>query len=190
MDNDGQLFDLDYSSCANYIGASTIAITKDDYIIIGQQGDHSKANPGRYAPSGSGSVNYSDLKVSRNFNSLLINAMEREFSEENNCSPEKDSIKTILIGYCRLIERGGKPDFFGITRINKNLSELSISNKFSEKGIAKNSIMIKIDPVLGLGRSLEGFCQQHIEKKKLSIQLKIMTDIIINAEEEILERLG
>ena len=57
-------------------------ITKDKYIVIGQQGEYSKANPGRYAPSGSGSVNFSDLKLSKDFNSLIINAMEREFCEE------------------------------------------------------------------------------------------------------------
>ena len=94
----------------NYIGASTIVITKDNCLIIGKQGDYSRANAGRYAPSGSGSVNYSDLKLSNDFNSIIINAMEREFCEENNYS-SNNKIKTIIIGYARLLERGGKPDF-------------------------------------------------------------------------------
>lgn len=182
IDKESYLYDLDFSPCANYIGASTMVITSDNYIIIGKQGDLAKANAGRYAPSGSGSVNYKDIKNSRDFNSLLINAMEREFSEENNYILGRDSIKTVLIGYCRLIERGGKPDFFGVSRLKASKNELYNKIKSKELGIADPFELLKIDSGLGIGGSLKEFCEEHIKNRKISIQVKIITDIILKLE--------
>ena len=34
----------------------------------------------------------------------------------------KKLLKTLVIGYCRLLNRGGEPEFFGITYIDYELS--------------------------------------------------------------------
>jgi len=190
VDKDNILFDLEFSSCANYIGASTLAITKDNYIVIGKQGDFSRANAGRYAPSGSGSVNYNDLKSSMDFNSLIIKAMEREFCEENYYSCEsKNKIRTIIIGYVRLLERGGKPDFFGISFIDEYSYNLENGIKTLELGIADKNLMIPIYDNLGIGKTLLNFCNRYIPAKKVSIQLMIITEILLKHEQKILSLL-
>ena len=178
------LYDLELSLCANYIGASTLVITKDNYIIIGKQGDFSRANAGRYAPSGSGSVSYKDLKSSGNFSSLVINAMEREFREENNYVKAK-KMKTTIVGYVRLLERGGKPDFFGISYIDENSSGLKNKIKKMELGITEESLLIRKPDNLGIGDTLLQFCNTHIPERKISIQLLILAELIKQYEQTI-----
>ncbi len=191
FDNDSILYDLNFSSCANYIGASTLAITKDNYIVIGQQGVFSRSNAGRYAPSGSGSVNYSDLKYSNNFNSLIINAMEREFCEENYYSLDKrDKIRTIAVGYVRLLERGGKPDFFGISFIDEYSYNLKSGIKQLELGLVENNLMLPVKDGLGIGQTLMSFCNENINERKISIQLMIIAEILLKYEDRIVEMLS
>lgn len=187
VDDKNILYDLEHSSCANYIGASTITITKDRYIIIGKQGDFSRANAGRYAPSGSGSVNYSDLRSNKDLNSLIISAMEREFCEENNyIIKEKNKIKTILIGYVRLLERGGKPDFFGISFIDDYSNSFNNNIKKTELGIEDENLLLKIPNNSNIGETLLNFCNSNIEEKKISIQLMILAELISKYEQTII----
>ena len=76
------LWDLDSSPCSNQIGVSTLAVTSDNWLAIGQQGLNSRANSGRYAPSGSGSADYGDIRHCTTLNQALVRGMERELAEE------------------------------------------------------------------------------------------------------------
>ncbi|CBH20515.1 protein of unknown function [Acetoanaerobium sticklandii] len=187
LNKDNVLFDLEHSSCSNYIGASTLVVVNRKHILIGKQGEYSKANSGRYAPSGSGSVNYKDINKSTDFYSLIINAMEREFCEENNYKLN-NNIKTIVLGYVRLLERGGKPDFFGISFLDLD-SEVINNDKIKkeELGIAGNRLIIDIDINEGIGRTVLEFCRKNILDNKVSIQLMILAELIIKYESRILE---
>ena len=189
-DDANVLYDLGYSSCAKYIGASTLVITKDNYIVIGKQDLFSKSNAGRYAPSGSGSVNYKDLKSSKDFNSLIINAMEREFCEESHyCLDKKDKMTSVIIGYARLLERGGKPDFFGISFIDEYSYNLENEVKQLERGLAEKNFMLQIYDGMRIGQTLFGFCNRNIGKRKISIQLMIIAEILLKHEDKIVEML-
>ena len=125
-----KLLNLSTSYCANIIGISTLAITKDRKIIVLVQGS-GEINTSKLVPSGSGSAEFCNIKKFNNFNDYLCHEMHREMLEEVQVSKVNFKIlnntrydirnytaKTYLIGYCRLLERGGKPDFFGITELN------------------------------------------------------------------------
>lgn len=201
MDQDNVLYDLDYSSCANFIGISTLVITKDNRIIIGKQATYSKANPGRYAPSGSGSVNYRDVmyvkrktpskhdesgkKIDKiDFREILAYAMEREFCEECNylLTRAKQNMHTRIIGYARLLERGGKPDYFGISYIDEDIFELSNDIRKREYGLNSHYDFCYFLNVQQVPVVLRSFCNKHTndkgKKNKISIQLNIICELL------------
>lgn len=182
MDKHGIIYDNEISPCANIIGASTLVITKDNHLIIGKQGEFSKSNPGRYAPSGSGSVDYSDSNSSQNFNETIIKAMNREFCEECNYSLIKShyTMKTTLVGYTKLIGRGLKPDFFGISYLNENIADVKNGIKRLEQGLTEGFISLKIDNYNDVSDVLNQFCIKHTTDKTLSIQLYLINEILKN----------
>lgn len=112
------------SPCSNYLGVSTLAVTKDKRIILLRQSSKAAVNRRMWAPSGSGSVDYKDLKKAKTIQDLVGMAMERELREECGLKNRKIKMKTKVIGFARLLERGGKPDFFGITYVDVNCSEI------------------------------------------------------------------
>ncbi len=189
MDEDNILYDLDYSSCSNFIGISTLAFTKDNRIIIGKQADRSRANSGRYAPSGSGSVNYKDVKCKgdakdrknkKGFRDILINAMRREFCEECNykLKTAKTKMRTRIIGYVRLLERGGKPDYFGISYIDDSIFNLSNDIRKREYGLSSRYVFCRFSDAEEIPAVLRRFCDEHVREKKISIQLDIICGLL------------
>lgn len=134
LDNESNLLSLCKSHCSNYLGGSTLAVTKDNYIILNRQSNSSHTNPGRIAPSGSGSTDYRDykrLKENSSFQDLAILTMERELREECNLRYKNIGMNSRIIGFARLLERGGKPDFFGVTYMDINHDEIGTSFKES-----------------------------------------------------------
>lgn len=209
MDENNVLYDLDYSSCANFIGISTLVFTKDNRIIIGKQAGYSKANRGRYAPSGSGSVNYSDVRYvkkeaantevsgvnvrkgnnandRKEFRDILAYAMRREFCEECNYpfKRAKQKMHTRIIGYARLLERGGKPDYFGISYIDESIFDLNSDIRKSEYGLSSNYDFCYFSDIDQIPDVLRRFCDKHIKEKKISIQLDIILRLLEQMAEE------
>jgi hypothetical protein len=72
-------------------------------------------------PSGSGSLDWEDIDSCRSRNNdmmlqdLLRLGMERELSEEIGARVGTAYCRTAITGYARLLSRGGKPEFFGLT---------------------------------------------------------------------------
>lgn len=189
MDEDNMLYDLDFSSCSNFIGISTLAFTKDNRIIIGKQADRSRANSGRYAPSGSGSVSYKDVKCIRDakdkknkvgFRDILTYSMMREFCEECNykLKTAKKKMRTRIIGYVRLLERGGKPDYFGISYIDESIFDLSNDIRKREYGLSSRYVFCRFSDVEEIPVVLRRFCDEHVREKKISIQLDIICGLL------------
>lgn len=205
-DGNKRLIDLDYSMSANFLGASTIVITRDKRIIIGKQAQYSVANKGRFAPSGSGSVDYADIKKARKyfarktddrdhkltFNEILEFAMVREFCEE--CAYDlKNSMKTMktrIIGYTRLIERGGKPDYFGLSYIDEDSAVIGKKIEKRERGLVDRLLTIHFDDKDEIIDKLEQFCDRYIygvdtpegripvKEKRISIQIRLITQYL------------
>lgn len=185
-DKDKNMYDLDYSTCANFLGASTLVFTRDNRIIIGKQASHSAANKDRFAPSGSGSVDYADIRKAEkyygrkvSFNDIIKFAMTREFCEECGYSLEdsKSKLKTHLLGYVRLIERGGKPDYFGFSFLDEDSEVLQRRIDESEKGLVDRIVTLRYKDKSEIVDTLEKFCNKYIEGAKvarISIQLYLI----------------
>lgn len=112
-----RIYSLRESLCSNHIGVSTLAITSDGYVILTKQGRRNLVGTGKYVVSASGSLDYSDSKKCKSFGDIVVKGMERELSEECNIDPSL-IVDTKIIGYGRLLDRGGKPEFFGLTIVN------------------------------------------------------------------------
>lgn len=175
------------SKCANFLGASTLVITKDKQILITRQSQTNMANPGKLAPSGSGSVSWKKEKKAATLQDLVARAMEREFFEEwliLKSALEADiRISTQVIGYARLIERGGKPDFFGISYVN--LTKKRLYENFYLQREKYLEVIPATDDVLGncslsartakdLRENLSKFIEMKQKTGDLSIQLYLM----------------
>ncbi|WP_127848313.1 protein phosphatase 2C domain-containing protein [Lacticaseibacillus hulanensis] len=128
-----ELIPLTHNAQTNYMGVSTLLLTSDNHVVLQVQGKKSNINADNYAPSGSGSVEYKDWQVFKKnqptLNQVLVHAVERELVEELGLAhwenKNKLNLQTQLIGYARLFERGGKPDFFLVTRTSMTIAELN-----------------------------------------------------------------
>lgn len=113
----------------NHLGVSTIAITQDRFIVFWEQSSVAQQSENLIAPTGSGSLDWSDMKNAKSIKSLVIGGLEREFHEESNRKGIKikrsQVEESLLLGYFRNLLRGGKPEFVALSR-------LSVSNTVLE----------------------------------------------------------
>lgn len=122
INKDKTIKSISDSNIDNQIGISTIGLTTDNYLVIWIQNGHNIGENGKASPSGSGSCDWADRKHGQTFNEIIEYAMQRELWEESGktkvCNSVEQLGKTKLIGYYRWIEKGGKPEFLGVSRIN------------------------------------------------------------------------
>lgn len=129
MDRSGFLTPLANSRLANIVGASTLAVTEDAFVLVTRQSTDNHANPGLAAPSGSGSLEPGDAKTDRMptdrmpLSELIMNGAVREMLQESGIPPERVA-GSRLIGFGRWIERGAKPEFFGVTALTGTAAEI------------------------------------------------------------------
>lgn len=176
MTADGQMLcNLETSVAANIIGACTLALTADNQIIVCNQGVKNDVNSNKYVPSGAGNVDFADSRTLKNLEQLLVKTIERELMEELFLEKAKDlTIKTKIISFNRIVSRGGKPDFFGISVINKSADEISGIYKRNSAGTLEivNVTFIPIQEILNKNEG--NFLKSHEQ----SPQLRFMFDII------------
>lgn len=129
---DGELLPLEQSSASNHIGVTTLVLTRDLRLAYQLQG-RNMIDSNKHAASGSGSLDWEDVKRfetlfgrTPHFEDLVRFGMEREAIEEIGVVEDRSRMKTWLTGYARLIHRGGKPDFFGLTVVDQDSAELRI----------------------------------------------------------------
>jgi hypothetical protein len=116
-----KLKSIEETDFSNHIGISTLAFSSDNKFVLWRQDESSRQNAGLIMPTGSGSVNWKDWKnigTDKTLSSLVTIAMEREMLEESSLTNVPIKMATRIFGYYRRLERGGKPEFFGITRTN------------------------------------------------------------------------
>lgn len=66
VDKTDTLYNLSVSPGANIVGVSTLAITRDGFIIANKQNNNNDVNNNCFVPSGSGSSDFDDLKCCYN----------------------------------------------------------------------------------------------------------------------------
>jgi 8-oxo-dGTP pyrophosphatase MutT (NUDIX family) len=105
------------SDLADCVGISTVAFTSDKELVLTSQTDRNIASGDLLAPSGSGSLDRHDLGAHNDILQRVVrHAMERELREETGIRPD-DIRSTEIIGFARWLDRGAKPEFFGITKL-------------------------------------------------------------------------
>jgi len=137
------------SDLANIIGVSTLAFTSDGMLVLIRQGGDVESSRGLWAPSGSGSMDRADVRASRHFGrhprlkDVVRYAMERELIEE--CPlPFRDIIHTKVIGYFRWVNKGGKPEYLGLTKLATHSSELPKVPRIVERGYVKSIVACEV----------------------------------------------
>ncbi|CAG0993689.1 hypothetical protein ANRL3_02962 [Anaerolineae bacterium] len=182
MSNNRILLDLIESKCSNHIGISTLTFTNDGKMIVTVQSAESAQSAGLLAPSGSGSADIEDLEgVSTNFQDFITNAMARELIEECGLVDNIDGlVKTRLIGFSRLLNRGGKPEFFGVSFLNISFDALRITGK--EAVFIANIMEIRVNQtnITEFKSALNRFQREHQGRFSflLYIHLKFLMDYL------------
>ena len=123
----GRLVTLASSRLANNIGISTLAFTSDDRLLVVHQSQRNIASGRLLAPSGSGTLEPDDFAAAgpgASLQDVLVRGMERELCEETGIG-FADVLQTQVIGFGRWLERGAKPEFFGVTRLRASAREVS-----------------------------------------------------------------
>jgi hypothetical protein len=129
------------SACANQVGASTIAVTSDDYLVIVEQGRRSNVAESKLASSGSGSADWKDVGDLTDLQQLVKRFAERELVEE--CGLPSDGVAWLgIIGYGRLLRRGGLPQFFCLAGLKYPRDKIHVTR--SERGLTDNYRFIDI----------------------------------------------
>lgn len=114
------------SPMSDEIGVSSLGITKNGYLVIVTQGLKANSSNGLLVPTGSGSADWTDYdNEGKDFYQTIINATNRELSEELGLKLVKDSsIRTKVIGYFRWLNRGGKPEFVSISFLDMDEDQI------------------------------------------------------------------
>jgi hypothetical protein len=121
------LDNLDVAPVNNHVGVSTLAITSDRYLGVWQQGHLNIQDPGKIVATGSGSADYADLDTTSLRNSV-IRGMQRELREEGLRRGVDEQVafsgQTTIIAFFRWLDRGGKPEFVGLTRLGVSRADV------------------------------------------------------------------
>jgi 8-oxo-dGTP pyrophosphatase MutT (NUDIX family) len=157
-DADGHLRTLADSVLADAVGVSTLALTTDGALVLVAQSRHNTASPRLLAPSGSGSLDPRDLGPGRTgtLQDILRRGMHRELREETGIRP--DEIRTTTVaGFARWLERGAKPEFFGLTELSATADDLARRQPRAsrERLYSEGTLTVPVD-IGALGRDLAG----------------------------------
>ncbi|MBQ8047735.1 MAG: hypothetical protein IJ196_07420 [Prevotella sp.] len=142
------------SSFSDHIGASTLVLTTDGYVIILSHNNRTAVHPNTYQPTCSGSADYADWQRLRKANITSLRAfvkevVKRELFEETKI--EGASIDHIEVtGFFRDLVRGGKPDFCTVTYLSISLDEAADLFAPDKKEVNNKLVSKKV-------RSREGF---------------------------------
>jgi hypothetical protein len=132
---------------ANHVGVTVLALSKEGTPLLFRQSKRMAIGSGSIVASASGSVDYSDIARSRsggNLLELIKFSMARELCEEaenrlENWGPEwavpwlartgEERLLAIknnvcVTGFFRWVNRCGKPEFFGVTRLSESKHDI------------------------------------------------------------------
>jgi len=129
IDRNGRLKGFAQCAVSNQLGASVMAFTKDGEMLVVHQNKQNHQSVGRLAPSGSGSLDWDDVGDRTDFLDIARYGAKRELDEECMLVDEDEKYSTIdsevlLTGFVRMVHRAGKPEFFGIARIDATSDEI------------------------------------------------------------------
>jgi 8-oxo-dGTP pyrophosphatase MutT (NUDIX family) len=170
------------ASCrsSNQLGATTLAFSSDGFLVLIDQTQHNRHSAGKISPSGSGSFDWAEVDNSRddNFFDLVKMAAARELLEETGLDAiadfDRDSLvrgRMIILGFTRLIHRGGKPEFFCVARLPQTMDSIrAVRPQFREGWYSDKSFphdASAIDFKGSLKAELQRVCRHYSDTTRL-----------------------
>lgn len=158
IDDEGQLIPLDEAVASNQLGGSTLLIDQSRRVHFTRQTGKSAESPGLLAPTGSGSFDlrryreWSNSRSEKTFQAFCRKEIERELAEETELDFDPTTLKTVLIGFGRLLYRGGKPEIFAVSALREKDPVLKVSS--NERLWTDGHDKLPLDALLS-GRGLE-----------------------------------
>lgn len=142
----GQISRFAASGLSNHFGADVLVIA-DDRIVLQRNSENNYINPGMVISSGSGSADWADTKGRSDLCSIVKQTMRRELCEELGIAKrdEPGDADIRIIGYARLTHMGGKPQFYGVTRVHNVTPRIAAS----ERRYVADHLQIPFDPAGG-----------------------------------------
>ena len=177
------IVNLEDSFCANLIGVNTLLLTADGKVISEIQGANYADNYSQIIPSISTSMEYpktSKTSLQRlTLQSALINNVNQNLMRKYNL--QLNEISSFLIGYARLLNRGGKPEFFLISMTTKNFAELKHNKNMCKEIIDLSLGVWNPEELAGMikyiGNSSNASIQLHLNCLFLEEQLSDNQDL-------------
>lgn len=181
---DNEMLNLEDSKMCNEIGISTIVIYMDKHgnyhIPFPRQNSRNQVGSGLIISSATGGADFSDITKDALLGSIKY-SMERELHEELYKHVEinkfKSNVYTVVTGFHRWINHGGKPEFTGVTflygdhlfnpasaELEKDTIVLAPSDKFDIKNTLISFIKKHEDISLSGYRAIENlvsFIEKH-----------------------------
>ncbi|MEV4057143.1 hypothetical protein AB0J55_38570 [Amycolatopsis sp. NPDC049688] len=159
-DTAGALRELSSSTLADLVGVSTVAFTTDGKLVTVRQSSLNSVSGLLLAPSGSGSLEPRDLRTPdggprRLLHTAVRAGMERELCEESGLKPA-DVRSTKLVGFARWMERGAKPEFFGLTELAVDSAEVSRRRPVSGERLYSAGLTLFDVDLPAIGAALAG----------------------------------
>ena len=172
----GVVYPMSANFAINPIGANTIAITRDDQILIQKQADDARTNPGRLMPSGSGVASwhdyaYDDGTRATTLQQIVVHGAQYKLVHECEL-PAECKMTTKVMGMAR-VPTGLKPDFYCITTLGMTADELKAA------GAKPYEFLDGSD---GLSNALLAYIADANEKKPSSVALQLYLEALLLAE--------
>lgn len=161
---------------SNHLGGNTLGVTDDGHLVLWLQSNKAERSRNRWAPTGSGSLDWSDLDLNGSFLRTIRNGAARELREECRIVNDDISIETKVIGFYRWCSRGGLPGFLCVSRIRCEVSRLSPDT--SEVNTIVGNPMIGIRPARNKGR-LMGTVQEILDGST-NLHCPLSTPLVAN----------
>lgn len=177
--HDSVISPLGSTQNANFIGISTLLIGNGVVLPVVRQSARSAISNSKIAPSGSGSMDWEDIyENDENFNQIICRAAERELREEMGL-PFDIVLKSQVIGFQRLIGRGGKPEFFCVTWLEDKFDSVKLSK--AEKLFTHHADALPVD----WGKSPKQIANQLVKLNKenaLTFSQALQNSLLLFAE--------
>ncbi|OLT28509.1 hypothetical protein BJF82_03230 [Kytococcus sp. CUA-901] len=171
VDAQGRLLSLGQARVANIVGISLVAVTSDDQVLMVIQSSQNSVNPGGFAVSASGSLDWADVTVREGtgLREVVLSGMLRELHEESGVHPDEVIRESARItAYFRWLARGAKPEFCGFVRRRVTSEEVLARRPMGQEvlftqGTVAVPAALLLDPSSQWGRDLSAL-REHLEQ--------------------------
>ncbi len=104
------------SRMSNHIGATSLAFDDDGCLCLCTAGSAAAVAAGKVTSSAAGSIDMEDIAGAASLTQAVADAITRELMEETGL-PAGTPVETRVIAFARHLERGGKPEFIGVSKV-------------------------------------------------------------------------